>query len=375
MKLIMYGVNRDTVSFDDIHRYGLDESMRLCHLNDISTFDGVVELALVTTNNRNEYYLYIDEQNFKHGDLLRYLSRHTGKPLEEIILETYSKFNDDVTKHLFHLTSVSNETTESISVLEQALYESVTYGTIGNVLYELFNAAIHFSLSLYDKEPLYPLINGEVSKAIQNLKSHYPVKKDINYLIIGNNELITQLVKYIIRESEAYLTFLERNEKSREIITNVNKWLTLTNNSTWRNHIQSADLGQLVYRLSKADVVIIGPSIKNAWLSDELLEDMYEMRPTAKKQLILDLSGAQDETVFSDYQTLSYTQINNTVENDYSIGKIEVAESFYDEYLTNQTNAFMVKFNRLIEKKITYAPANDEASHNVCYVKKISYKV
>ncbi|WP_423189497.1 hypothetical protein ACO1PF_00860 [Alkalibacterium sp. f15] len=375
MKLIMYGVNRDTVSYDDVHKYGLNKSMRLSHLNDISIFDGVVELALVATNNRNEYYLYIDEKTFKHGDLLRYLSRHTGKPLEEIILETYSMFNDDVTKHLFDLTSILNETSESINDLEQALYESVTYGTVGNVLFELFNAAIDFSLSLYDKESLYPLINGEVPKAIQKIRSHFPVKKDINYLIIGNNEMITQMVKYLIRETESYLTFLERNEKSRELIKNIDNWLALTNNSAWRNHIQSVDLGQLVYRLSKADVVIIGSSIKNAWLSHELLEDMYEMRPTAKKQLIIDLSGAQDETVFSNYQTLSYTQIDDTSGSDYSNEKIEVAKSFYDEYLTNQTNDFMMKFNYIAEKDTIRIPVNKDTSHNISYVKKISHKV
>ncbi|OJF95191.1 hypothetical protein [Alkalibacterium sp. 20] len=375
MKLIMYGVNRNTVSCDDVHKYSLNKAMRLSHLNDISTFDGVVELLLVATNNRNEYYLYVDEKTFKHGDLLRYLSRHTGKPLEEIILETYSMFNDDVTKHLFDLTSILDETPESINFLEQALYESMAYGTIGNVLFELFNAAIDFSLSLYDKESLYPLINGEAPKAIQKLRSHYPEKKDINYLIIGNNEIITQLMKYLIRESGSYLTFLERNEKSRELIKNIDNWLALTNNFAWKNHIQSVDLGQLVYRLSKADVVIIGSSIKNAWLSNELLEDMYEMRPTAKRQLILDLSGAQDETVFSNYPTLSYTQINDTVGSGYSNEKMEVAKSFYDEYLTNQTNDFMIKFYEIAEEKITHMHVNKDANHNISYEKKISYKV
>ncbi|MDZ7835380.1 MAG: hypothetical protein U5K84_08620 [Alkalibacterium sp.] len=168
MKLIMYGVNRDTVSTQDIHKYGLNESMRKCHLNDIDAFDGVAETVLVTTDSRNEYYLYIDEQTFRHGDLLRYLSCHTGKNLEEIILETYSKFNHDVVEHLYGLVSPLSEKPESLSVLEQALLESLNEQTIGHVLNDLFTRAISFSMSLYDKEALYPILDGEVPRAIQN---------------------------------------------------------------------------------------------------------------------------------------------------------------------------------------------------------------
>lgn len=375
MKLIMYGVSRDTVSSDDIHKYGLDESMRLQHLTDISRFEGVSEVVLVTTDIRNEYYLYIDEQNFKHGDLLRYLSSHTGKCLEEIILETYSKFNTEVVKHLLSLTSAVNEQSESMRVLERALDESRIQGTIGNVLTDLFTKAIDFSLSLFDKETLHPIVSGYETRTIQSLEQYAPIKEDMDFLIIGNNESITRMAKYIIGKTSAYLTFLEKNEKSKEIADNVKKWMTLTCSAKGNSEVQSVDLSQLVYRLSKADVVIIGPSIQNAWLSDELLDDMFEMRPTAKKQLIIDLCGSQDETLFSDYPTLSYTQINDTLELDYSLEKIEEAKAYYEEYLTSQTNEFMEEFNRIVEDNVSILPLKKQASQNVSFIRKISYKV
>jgi len=375
MKLIMYGVNRDTVSSDDIHKYGLDEALRRRHLNDIRRFDGVKEIVLVTSNSRNEYYLYIDEQDFKHGDLLRYLSLHTGKCLEDIILETYSKFNTDVVKHLFSLTSAVNEQTESMQVLELALDESCRQGTIGKVLKDLFTSAIEFSLSLFDKEALYPVVNGYETRTIQYMEQYYPMKEDMDYLIIGHNESITRMAKYIMGKTSAYLTFLEKNEKARETAENIRKWMTLTCSAKGNSEVQSVDQSQLLYRLSKADVVIIGPSIQNAWLSDELLEDMFEMRPTAKKQLIIDLCGSQDETLFSDHPTLSYTQVNDTLELDYSSEKIEEAITYYEEYLTSQTNEFMDKFNRLNEDEVSVLIGKDRAVQNISYVKKICYKV
>ncbi|GEK88122.1 glutamyl-tRNA reductase [Alkalibacterium putridalgicola] len=375
MKLIMYGVNRDTVSSVDIHKYGLDESLRMRHLNDISRFDGVSEIVLVTTDNRNEYYLYIDEQSFRHGDLLRYLSSHTGKCLEEIILETYSKFNHDVVKHLFTLTSAANEQSESVNVLEQALYESSIQGTAGDTLTGLFKKAIEFSLSLFDNETLYPIVSGYETRTIQSLKQYYPIKEDMNFLIIGNNDSINQITKYIIGKTSAYLTFLEKNEKSKAMVANIKKWMSLTSDSRWESEIQSVELSQLVYRLSKADIVIIGPSIQNAWLSEELLDDMFEMRPTAKKQLIIDLCGSQDETLFSDYPALKYTQIGDTPEQDYSLEKIEEARTYYEEYLSSKTNEFMEIFNRKNEDKTRLLPLREPASHNVSFIKRISYKV
>lgn len=374
MKLIMYGVNRDTVSYDDVEKYSLNESMRTNHINDISSFTGVSELVLLTTRNRNEYYLYINEQIFQHGDFLRYLSLHTGKPLEEIILETYSKFNDDVVNHLFSLTSIMSHMPESLNVIEKALSESATHGTVGHILNDLFNSAIRFTLSLYDKTQLFPLLTGEVPNAIEKIRHQCDSLEDLNYLVIGNNDMIDQLVKYIICEPSCYLTILERNEQSKKLFYNIRNWLTLTNNFSWNQHFQSADLNQLVYRLSKADVIIIGPSVKNALLSHELLEDVYEMRPTAKKQLILDFSGAQDETIFSQYQHIKYVQIDDETVSDLPADNNEEAKTFYDEYLTSQTNEFMERFNQLTESNISHMLTKEQNKRQLRNEKKISCK-
>jgi len=374
MKLIMYGVNRDTVSTQDIHKYGLNESTRKCHVNDIRAFDGVAEIVLVTTDSRNEYYLYIDEQTFKHGDLLRYMSCYTGKNLEEIILETYSKFNKDVVEHLYGLASPISEKPESLSVLERALLESLNEQTIGHVLNDLFTRAIRFSMSLYDKRGLYPILDGEVPRAIQTLNDHLPENEDIDYLFIGHNESIKQLVKYVSGDPKAYLTFLERNEKSKKMFASVENWLTLTDNEDWRPHLLSVDMNQLVYRLAKADSVIIGPSVKNAWLSNELLEDMFEMRPTSKKQLILDLSGSQDETLFSNHQSLKYAHINDMSSTNYPAEKIEEAHTLYDEYLTSQTKEFMDNFSLLNEETVKIIPQEKLKQCQVSFLKQIRTK-
>lgn len=77
----MYGVNQETVSIDDLDKYKLDKTTQIQHLKDIRSFSGVEEVVLLSTPARNEYYLHVDETQFKHGDLLRYLAQFTNKPL------------------------------------------------------------------------------------------------------------------------------------------------------------------------------------------------------------------------------------------------------------------------------------------------------
>ncbi|MDN6294767.1 MAG: hypothetical protein L0J41_00145 [Alkalibacterium sp.] len=375
MKLIMYGMNQTTVSKDVLHKYRLDYSMREQHLKDISNFKGVSEVMLVATEKRNEYYLYIDETIFNHGDLLRYLSVHTGRSLENIILETYSKFNSDVVTHLFRLTSVVNEYSEPLSVLEQSLYEGKLLKTTGEILENLFNRSISFSLSLYDKKALYPLLNSYEAKMIQSMDLNLPVKEDLDFLIIGSHQILKHLSTYLVGKTNAYLTFLEKNEKSKKMIASLRRSLVLTNKLQKINTIQTADLNQLVYRLSKSDVIIIGPSVKNAWLSNELLEDMHEMRPSTKNQLILDLCGSQDETLFFDYPEMNYIQIPESKGNDYSSEKVKVASTFYEDYVTNESNAFMDTFNQKSKEKRDSAPLKKTFKRNYRYENLNGFKV
>ncbi|GEK90921.1 hypothetical protein [Alkalibacterium kapii] len=344
MKLIMYGMNQDTVASDDLHKYRLDYSMRERHLTDISSFKGVSEVALISTESRNEYYLYIDEKAFKHGDLLRYLSAYTGRCLEDIILETYSKFNGDVVSHLFRLTSMISEQAIPLSVLEQSLYEGNLFETSGKTLTRLFEGALTFSLSLYDEKSLYPILIGNEAEIIQSMKNYFSLKEDLDFLIIGNHQIIKQVSMYLIGKADTYLTFLGKNEKSRKMIASVKRRLSIVNKPRKINTVQTADLNQLVYRLSKSDVIIIGPSIKNAWLSFELLEDVLEMRPSKKRQLIIDLCGSQDETLFMDYPEMNYVQIPHDADKEYASEKLKAASAYYEEYVLNKVNDFMEDF-------------------------------
>src|SRR5699024_6783732 len=149
MKLLMYGVNKETVIKEDVNKYRLYKNKKINQINEISKFDGVEELIILTNDFRNEYYLYVNETVFSHGEFLRYLAEQTDKSLQEIILETYSKFNEDVLRHLFEISSgyLSNPigSFNILKSVEKAICFAKKMNTSGDVLLKLFNDAIELT--------------------------------------------------------------------------------------------------------------------------------------------------------------------------------------------------------------------------------------
>ena len=77
MKLLMYGVNQETVMKEDIHKYLLNDEEKEIQMNDISQLEGVDEIIILSDDFRNEYFLYVDEEIFSHGEFLRYIANKT----------------------------------------------------------------------------------------------------------------------------------------------------------------------------------------------------------------------------------------------------------------------------------------------------------
>ena len=67
----MYGVNKETVIKEDAIKYRLHKEKKISQVHEISQFIGVEELIILTNDFRNEYYLYVDETVFSHGEFLR----------------------------------------------------------------------------------------------------------------------------------------------------------------------------------------------------------------------------------------------------------------------------------------------------------------
>lgn len=351
----MYGVNQDTVSVEDIDKYKLSETQKIEHLHDIKRFPGVEEICIMSSNMRSEYYLNVDETTFKHGDLLRYLSTFTGKPLKEIILETYSKFNKDVVNHLFTVVSgMEARPKGSYTTLrhaENALNVGAQEETLGFMLKDLFKNAIKFSRKMRLSETMKPFYNTQPSRAIEMLEDTIGELNDKKYVLFGNGYDVIHLAKLLLSLNVQSLTIANEDAFiSKKMINNLKDWVDLTVEGECTTRFHAADLVSVCYRFSNADGIVLLPSFDCECLTSDMLEKVETIRQTKKIQVIVDFNENNRAAFESLGHLVSYTSFNDQSFKEFSDEELSQADIYFDENLLQVTEKFMENYQLVNEK-------------------------
>lgn len=354
----MYGMSLDTVSQNDIHRYYLDEQDQKTHLKDIKEFPGVHEIALISTPSKNEYYLHVDETVFKHGDLLRYLSKYTDKSLKEVILETYSKFNEDVIYHLFAATSGfstnSGDVVNGLKYTEKALFKSMNLHTIGDVLSELFKKAIEYVLSIQIDPVIAPIREYEISKVLSSVYSSVPSIKNKKFVLMGQNDQSVFLAKHLLMMGAQSVTICTENSQYEQ---QVNEYVEHCGiipvvNSILKNlHVR--ELSKASYRISSADVIITLREQFGNIYSAKFANNIDENRLTKKRQQVINMDEEELQEIYLDNTFVEELNTALKENKSYSKEEFEQAKIFVDESLENETKKFMELYssvNGIIKK-------------------------
>lgn len=355
MKLLMYGVNKETIMKEDVNKYRLFGEQKKIQMNDIRKIDGVEEIIILTNDFRNEYYLYVDETIFSHGDFLRYIADKTDKNLQEIILETYSMFNEDVLRHLYEITcGYLSEPVGSFDVLnsvEKAVNYANRLHTGGEILYKLFEEAIQLSYSFKLNDETQPLNMSEISKYIYLLKNKMSTLAKKDFLISGNAFEISYLTKLLLLADAQTVTILQEDEK--DSIRQVEK-LSARLTDTEAAKVFAATSKSLYYRLSKTDAVICDFS-KIDLLNKETLEEITIMRQTKKIQYLIDTSKHPIKEMVKD--NLDIQVIDPTVNLSYNDEQLNNAIIVLEEKIQSRIEKFMNHFEELrIDKEQKISP-------------------
>lgn len=351
MKLLLYGVSQETVTKEDANKYKLTQRKKKTQMHDILEIEGIEEIIVLDNGFRSEYYLYVDEYVFSHGDFLRYLSDQTGKPLEEIILETYSKFNEDVLHHLYEIASgYLTDPKGCFKVLEsvkKALDFARKLETTGEVLVKLFNETLELAYSLKLDTELQPLNDNQISKSIYLLKKEMGTLSDKNYVLAGNEFELIVLTKILLIAGAQTVTIT--NQSDKELAKTYNKLkINLTN--TEMTKVRKADVNSLNYRLAKADAIVLNMS-EFALTDKAVQEEVSAIRQTKKIQYILDTNPNPIEQL--EVEGLDVQVIDSDVKFSYNDEEKEQAVIVFEEILSNQIEKFMKYFEQFQNENIT----------------------
>lgn len=348
MKLLMYGVNKETVTKEDVEKYLLKEDKKKIQMTDISKFDGVEEIAVLTNDFRTEYYLYVDELIFSHGDFLRYIAEKTDRTLQNIILETYSKFNEDVLRHLFEISSgYLSKPIGSFAILgsvENALEFANSLKTSGPILYKMFNKAIYLGYALKLKHDIQPLNQGELSKYIYLLQEHMESLDKKHYVISGNDRQVYFLTKLLLLAGAQTITLIQKDEfECRRQAKKIRN--TLDNFE--QTKVFPATEKSLYYRLSKADAAIFDTE-KIRLFAKRIREEVSIVRQTKKLQYLVDT--AEEPYKKLEFPELDLCYIDGTATISYDEEEQNNAIVAFDEELSIQIEQFMNYLHEVQEK-------------------------
>lgn len=351
MKLLMYGVSKETVTKEEAVKYQISNGRKERQMAEILELDGIEEIVILDSDFRNEYYLYVDELIFSHGEFLRYLSEETGKDLEEIILETYSKFNEDVLRHLYEIASgylsKPQGCFEILISLERALNLAKHLETIGEILTRLFKEAIDLAYSLKLNDLVQPLNVSRSSKYIYLLKNKLGELENKNYLLAAEDRDLLILTKVLLMARAETITLTHSNTKE---LKRQYKKIRSSLTEDEKNKLHMADSKSLNYRLAKADVVILNLQEMDI-LNEETREDIAEIRQTRKIQYVIDTSEEPLEELHC--ESLDIELVDTDISYNPNDEEQQQAMVEFDEILSAHIKEFMKYFEQFQEEHLT----------------------
>lgn len=363
MKLLLYGANQNSISQDDIQKYILSDEEAKKQLNDLKSLDGVDELIIYNNEWFTEYYFVVDETLFQHGDFLTYLSNYTEKEIDEVILDTYSKFNADLITHLLTVLVGIDFEMNSVAFIADAEQAILASGEeLENAfLNHLFIEAIQFISELHTLPELYDMFRSNTDVALQKILTCFRRLIFNRFYIFGSEEYIIALGKMLYRNGAQHIT-LSSIDRARdpEIIQSLNDWVESLSSKPLKKNFYTPDTKNAqLYYLSSADGIIIEQTAKEtdgekAWLYEQFnhtLKQVETVRHNKKKQCLFVLNEENSEFSCDNMDQKIYN-INPDTEIPLSLQpQLEAAKSYFERQAELETEKLFENY-KIYSKEI-----------------------
>src|SRR5690625_2300778 len=293
MKLLLYGMSHYTVPEADAKKYQIKKENLKDKLNEINDFPGIDEVVILTNESRTEFYFHVDETSFNNGDILRFIAAYSEQDLEQVILETYSKFNEEVVRHLlFVLSGKESVFDKELTVLteaDEALMIAADQGTAGSVLTTLFEKAIIFSIHMRTLPEMKNFYQSNFSNIVRKIASESQNLEHRRLYLIGISTFTIFLAKALYYLSVSSIIIDAGEDTTSELIDHLKEWTEKQNMPRPNKVFKEAGRAESVYQLASSDVVVSEEMLENHFITEEVLENMFSIRMTKKKQLWISL--------------------------------------------------------------------------------------
>ncbi|MDN6626587.1 MAG: glutamyl-tRNA reductase [Pisciglobus halotolerans] len=296
MKLLLYGVSHHDTPIETREKFAVAEETIPDHLKEVRSFSGVKEIAVITTCNRTEYYMYVDPDTFNHGDIIRFLADYTGLTIPNIISVTFSKSENEVAQHLYSvaagLDSLIVGENQILSQVKHAHRLALVNHSTGPIINTLFNKAIAFGKTIRTKTVIGQQPRNSSSAAIHLMKKEWKTFTKKRVLVIGAGEVAQQMMKLLFYHGAEKVFISSRNsEKTSQLAKELNHWANKKMKEKMAvTYFSTLNFSSIPMNMAQADGIITATRSEQILIYDDVVSDMRAIQGTNKKQLFIDLA-------------------------------------------------------------------------------------
>lgn len=325
MKLLMYGLSVDELPELEKTFYNLSNRAQQAMAKYIQNISGVFENFIFQNNHTFEVFLFVDENEFQHGDLLRYFAEIGQLELKDVIFYSYSYFNEEAINYLYKKV-FGTDRMSPIKFFNDFVENAIRTNhasTLGEHFNTLFNHLLQFMFDdSIELQMDYNVASQLLTLISCNKLGDYSNK---NVVILGA-DLNSLYLSYCLKHYGVRSVTLTELEDSNFLhIVNEMKKLNFNYfNHLFNYSIKLANIDQTNYQFAQADLfvnLIIGWSN----LKNKIARRISEVRMTPKRVTYASFYTDDSHPQFEDHK-LSLPRVDDTLLREEDVlEKIQIA--------------------------------------------------
>ncbi len=282
MTLIALGINHQTAPIALRERLALDTEQALDALNQLRQKSGVDEVAILSTCNRTELYVNVQQQSLQlPRDFLNQLARSGPESLDEFF---YQHQDSHAVRHLFRvatgLDSLVLGEPQILGQVKDAYQLAHSAHTLGSPMERLFQNTFAIAKKVRSETKIGAQPVSVAFAAVKMMQQIFADLKSTRVLLLGAGDTIELTAKHLTQVGVTLITVANRTLANAQVLAH-------------QVRARAATLDELEQLLAEADVVIASTASRVPLISVAMTKSALKARKH-RPIFMLDLAVPRD---------------------------------------------------------------------------------
>lgn len=287
MPLVVTGLNHKTAPISLLEKLAVAEDRQPKALHQLSTFEHVLESAILSTCNRIEVYATVTKFHAGSQDLRNFFSEFCHLPPEEFSDHLYTFHEDGAVRHLFRVAagvdSMVVGESEILGQVRRAFFLAQDEGMVGRILGHAFRQALRVGKRARSETDIarnpVSISSAAVDLARRAFDDHSLAGRKV--AIVGAGKMGRLAMRSLARAGARDVVIVNRTEERARFLAQ-------------EFGADTRQFDRLEATLGEADIVISSTTATKSIIDARLVHSALEQRPAGEPLLIIDIAVPRD---------------------------------------------------------------------------------